>query len=425
MFVKLTEMPDDHTNLYSEATIASYTSNNTNSHLDYIINRNVSSSSTSMTEQETWNSNPKPQQPFTELAGVVIVLHDVLTPCLALASILGNCICIAVLLRRRLSSLSTSHYFIAIMTSEVIHMGTLLHTWINDYKMYTNTYSIAGWCQFVTMVQNATDFLAGWFVLTLILDRFISCWFTNFECHWCTPLKAKMIIVTSAIAAIIIFLNTSMIHGEYRITGKIYCLALPGYEHEHNMLHITSAFVNVILVYGCTAVLTIFTVVKCLFQRRDRCRHPVRLTARSVSAMLKQSVNDNNEAQSQIIVFCVFILCFLISGTPQQGIDLSFAINNFVEPQSPTNQLHQLYQLLLGRIFTYMKYIRIVFNFPLFIMSYSLFRNEVKGVLHNALRCTKWCKFRSDFSREMDEVGLCGSKTDYLTPVRIDCESES
>lgn len=392
-------------NLNNQSVFYSFWNNSSNHNSQYVTWNEVSNYSSSYM-LETDHS--------LHLSHIVRVLHLIYTPVLSVIGIVGNLLCMLVLRGKQLRGVSTSHYLQAMLVAEILHLLTLLHTWINDYKMLTDTFSLSGWCQFVTLIHNASQFLSTWFVLTLVIDRFLATWFPSLESRWCNPFKAKVSVVVTCIVAVIVHVNLSIIHAEYEIGSKLYCMLLPQYVNTQQTLETVKVFVDVLLVYSVMLTLSVLIVVRGRRQGGSHFgrRHPVHLTARTASAML---CDDTSTDPRQLIMFIAFITTYLLCNLPSQATQLYFTLYNMTHhPNEPT----QLTQILIHRVLIYLTYTRILTNFPLFLLSYHRFRSELKNKVQYLLNCVVCtCKLRRHTATE--DINLKGIEDiNYLKPVR-------
>ena len=363
------------------------------------------------------------QQAPEALVSLVMCLHLHVIPIFSVLGIVGNTFCIAVFLYERLRGLSFTVYMVSILLAEAVYLLTLFHEWLTDFRQLVDSYRMGGWCQFITMVHNSSSFVAQWSILALVLDRYISACRPKWEPHYCSPVKARIICLSIVIVAVILYLNLSMIHGEYDMGTKHYCLPLPQYKFTYQALTLVQAFVNSLLLYIIVTSLTCITIAQCLRQRA-RSRHPVRLTARSASAMIKHSVQDSggNESQSQRVIFGVFMVTYLIFTLPAQAVYIYTAIYNLQHQMSGDLSLRNHY---LGRVFMFMQHAGVLFNFPLFIIAYRGFRFQLKLMLKQLGTCVYRCygsKMDKDTKLSLAENG---HQRHYLAVIHRDCESEN
>lgn len=138
-----------------------------------------------------------------ELAMTRFVVQRVLMPIVIVLGIVANSINIAVLTRRSMKS-STNHYLSALAVYDVCYLALVFVIILRHYGnvassgWYNRSWPHAMW------LGNTCSNTAVWLTVTFTVERYIG------VCHpmrgkvWCTPRRARIVIVVVCLAAAII-----------------------------------------------------------------------------------------------------------------------------------------------------------------------------------------------------------------------------
>lgn len=188
--------------------------------------------------------SPPPQQ----LEVLVRFLSFYWTPFISIAGLVSNTVCV-VILSHSVAILSTwLLYVTGFVVAETLHLATRLDRWaaILGLDLYGR---VGGWCQLVTFLSDAAEFLALWYAVCLGADRVLHNLPSGRLTKVATSLtSARTALVLLSTVAIIIYINTSITFGEVKYENlPTLCSPLQMFEAVVFRLQITGAFINSIL----------------------------------------------------------------------------------------------------------------------------------------------------------------------------------
>jgi len=138
-----------------------------------------------------------------ELATTRFVVQRVLMPIVIMFGVVANVINIAVLTRRSMKS-STNHYLSALAVYDVLYLALVFVIILRHYAAVASSASYSRYWLHVMWLSNTCSNTGVWLTVTFTVERYIG------VCHpmrgkvWCTPSRARVIIIIVCIAAAII-----------------------------------------------------------------------------------------------------------------------------------------------------------------------------------------------------------------------------
>ena len=140
---------------------------------------------------------------IAELATTRFVVQRVLMPIVIALGVIANIINIAVLTRRSMKS-STNHYLSALAVYDVVYLALVFVIILRHYAAVASSSWYRRCWLYVMCVSNTCSNTAVWLTVTFTVERYIG------VCHpmrgkaWCTPRRARIIIVIVCLAAAIV-----------------------------------------------------------------------------------------------------------------------------------------------------------------------------------------------------------------------------
>lgn len=172
-------------------------------------------------------------------------------PVIAVTGILGNGVVIATL-RSVPKTSSWSLYVVALNAAQVLHLAVQLDTWTSDigYGVYG---VVGGWCQLVTFVSSATEFLIVWSCVLLGLDRAVGR--RGRRASTTPPCGnrvgfARAALVSAGVVSVVVYVNVSLVYGEVRYGdgwSATRCLPLDAFDAAVRRLRLAEAVLNSVL----------------------------------------------------------------------------------------------------------------------------------------------------------------------------------
>ena len=138
-----------------------------------------------------------------ELATTRFVVQRVLMPVVIAFGIIANIINIAVLTRRSMTS-STNHYLSALAVYDVLYLALVFVIILHHYAAVASSAWYNRCRPHAMWLSNTCSNTAVWLTVTFTVERYIG------VCHpmrgkvWCTPKRARIVIVVVCLAAAII-----------------------------------------------------------------------------------------------------------------------------------------------------------------------------------------------------------------------------
>ena len=138
-----------------------------------------------------------------ELATTRFVVQRVLMPIVIVFGVVANAINIAVLTRRSMKS-STNHYLSALAVYDVLYLTLVLVIILRHYAAVSSSSWYSRYWPHAMWLSNTCSNTAVWLTVTFTVERYIG------VCHpmrgkvWCTPSRARVVIVVVCLAAAII-----------------------------------------------------------------------------------------------------------------------------------------------------------------------------------------------------------------------------
>lgn len=191
-------------------------------------------------------------------------------PVIAIAGILGNGVVIATLRSVPRTSSSWSLYVVAVNAVQALHLAVQLDTWTSDigYGIYG---VVGGWCQLVTFVSSATEFLVVWFCVLLGIDRAVAAIRRTRRAASILPCSgvvfARVALVSVGVLAVVVYVNVSLIYGEVRYgdSWSTWCLPLDAFDAAVRRLRLANAVLNsalpMLVLVPCVVIVALTAVL--------------------------------------------------------------------------------------------------------------------------------------------------------------------
>ena len=188
-----------------------------------------------------------------KLRAVLYHMRWYFTPTLVIAGILGNTLSILILLTSQLRYVSATHYLVGTAVVNTLYLVSLGLRWLNLFGI--DVYNSAGWCQFISFSNSVCEFLSIWYVVSFTVDRYIrSCWIKQAH-DMCTPFRAKSVLLSQLLVAIVVYMNISLTVGVVRLRGRPECAPLSIFYHDLRILDTLDIIINVMIPHSAIMVL--------------------------------------------------------------------------------------------------------------------------------------------------------------------------
>ena len=152
------------------------------------------------------------------------IVHNLdlyLVPCLAVGGILGNILSFLVFVGTYLKHMSSSVYLAGLAVSDSVFLLMVFLSWSSNVNIYI--YHRPGWCHLFVYLAYVSSFLSVWYVVCFTVERYIAVCFPLKRQDWCTARRARIVVTSLAVAAILLYtyaLWTSEVMDYY---GRPFC----------------------------------------------------------------------------------------------------------------------------------------------------------------------------------------------------------
>ena len=227
------------------------------------FDRNFSSNFTS------WKTNGVAIEHNYGIEMTLPYLKIYISPCVAVAGIIGNVLSCLVLLGSKLRTFSSSHYLVSLYMANSFYLVDYLLKWliIHDYDIQGQP----EFCQVMNLLENVSVFLSNWFMVTYCVDRYICNAWPMDAARMCSFIRARVVIVCVIIVALILHFNMSitMAVTEYGQLRKSRCMVQRHSLVNPRLKTAVELIFNIVVPYLCLLLIVALLVYHTCTQRRD------------------------------------------------------------------------------------------------------------------------------------------------------------
>lgn len=171
---------------------------------------NTSSSSADV-QQKTSQQNYEPQisSAESELIFLEILFQVYLPPVLIVLGTVGNCLTIFVMRRKNLCQCSISFYITAFACCSLVMLYLFLGTeWISKIFNQKSVDEKADWlCPVWQFISRVISYSGIWFVVAMMIDRYIVIWHPKQFSTLCTLFMAKFVAIIIFVGLVVISIH--------------------------------------------------------------------------------------------------------------------------------------------------------------------------------------------------------------------------
>lgn len=183
------------------------------------------------------------------------------TPMIILVGIAGNLLSFLVFTQTHLKCQSSSIYLASLAMVDNVFLVSLTFIWLN--QMEIRVFHTNGWCQSLVYCTYVTTFLSVWYVVTFTIERFIIVHFPLRKDKYCTPQRAKRVVLTLALFALGLYAFIPFTSGVLHICGMSpVCMPLPQYYSVMTVATSLDAAVTLIIPSLIIVLLNICIAIK-------------------------------------------------------------------------------------------------------------------------------------------------------------------
>ncbi|KAK6169414.1 hypothetical protein SNE40_020476 [Patella caerulea] len=269
---------------------------------------NVTNAST-----DIWMYPPRP--PIPRLVQAIDLFNYYSVPIIVVLGSIGNILSYLVFTKTRVKKVSSVRYLAAIAITDTGFLWTFFFT---PLQMYYNQPIITyvGVCQVVTFLNYAFTFLCIWYMVALVVDRFISLYMPLRKSSMCTVFRAKIVIVGLAAMAVVCYSYVTYFYGTDGDYGQ-YCVPFLVFQgHYQNLDRIDTVFVAVIPYVIITILIVLILIRSCEYYRISA---SAEICPRSESR--RRAGRQTSHPPTRITrVLCPVIIITLLFNIPQNVI---------------------------------------------------------------------------------------------------------
>ena len=300
-------------------------------------------------------------------------------PIICVFGILGNLVSFRVFVFTRFKKHSSSLYIVALTVSDTIFLWSLFLSWLGNGRIGICYGHYPVWCHIMIYVTYVCSFLSVWYVVLIMVDRYIVVCHSLHVPNWCSKRRARIaIVIVSSFGALI-------------YAHMFFTMAVKGenctLEPKPFMMQIVSIVIyvdTVITFIFPFAVIIVLNVIVVSSVRRFVIQHTV-----SKGRPMAAPPNILSKAQYRITrTFILISVMLLVTNVPSHGIRFYIVLKGLIQTPNPQLALAQ-------HICQVVYYTNYATNFLLYTVSSRIFRKYVscKHV------CYYFSKRRYDYTR--------------------------
>ena len=293
-------------------------------------------------------------------------------PIICIFGIVGNILSFKVFVFTSFGKYSSSIYIAALSLSDTVFLWSLLLSWLGNGRIgvYYGHYPV--WCHLMIYVTYVCSFLSVWYVVLIMVDRYIVVCHSLHVPNWCSKTRARVATGTVSMFGILLYAHTFFTAD---VMGKN-CSIQP----KPFMIQIVSIviYVDTAITFVIPfAIIFILNIIVLYSIRTFRTEQSIKLKDRNSSKASKAPANVLSKAQYRITrTFILVALMLLVTNVPSHGIRFYIIIKSLIqEENSVLAQAQHICQIVY--------YTNFATNFLLYSVSSRLFRKY--------LSCTYLC----------------------------------
>ncbi|XP_048741872.2 thyrotropin-releasing hormone receptor-like [Ostrea edulis] len=314
-------------------------------------------------------------EPFYEF---VHILYKYFIPFLCVFGIVGNVLSFRVFIFTSFAKQPSSVYLAALSVSDTWFLSALLVSWVGSIDRFATQSRV--FCMISIYITYVTSFLSIWYVVLIMLDRYIV------VCH---PLKGprmcsrqRVLIALSIITAFAMLfyshcfftMKTDQIDDNERQLCRIR-------ESYYHVLRVITYFDSIVTFIIPIAAVFVFNIAVIRAIRRFYFRQ-FQMSHGRLYSSTSPLYNILSKAQVRLTVMLIIVSSvFLVLNLPSHGIRFFILVNDFLKRRQENFHL-----FLIQHCLQIMYYINFAINFVL----YCTFSKSFRRCFKESSRCQKF-----------------------------------
>ncbi|XP_075234988.1 uncharacterized protein LOC142332427 [Lycorma delicatula] len=195
-------------------------------------------------EYQAYATYPEDCSPMMD---ILDYFHIYYIPTIILVGLIGNLLSCIVFLKTHLKMRSSSYYLAALATADFGFLATLLCVWLNN-NIGLQVFNKEGWCQGLVYASSVFSFLSVWLIVAFTVERFIAVQYPLHRPHMCTVERAKTIVLSLTILALLVHCYSFFTAGITDIGhGDKICDMRENYREAMRIINIIDSIVTLIV----------------------------------------------------------------------------------------------------------------------------------------------------------------------------------
>lgn len=282
-------------------------------------------------------------------------------PIISIFGILGNILSFKVFVFTSFRKYSSSLYIAALSVSDTVFLLSLFLSWLGNGRIGIYYGHFPVWCHLMIYVTYVCSFLSVWYVVLIMVDRYIVVCHSLRVPNWCSKRRARLAISLVTLFGFLIYIHmffTTEVMGEN-------CALQP----KAFMIQLVSIVIyvdTVITFIFPFAVIIILNVIVLSSIRRFVMQH---IISKGKNVSMQQNILS--KAQYRITrTFVLISVMLLVTNLPSHGIRFYIILKGLIQKQNPVlAQAQHICQLIY--------YTNFAANFLLYSVSSRMFRKYV------------------------------------------------
>lgn len=173
-------------------------------------------------------------------------LHTYYIPFIIAVGFIGNFLSCIVFLTTHLRMRSSSYYLAALAVADFGFLAVVLIVHCSFNNIF-DIYNTNGWCQFFVYLSSVCASLSVWLVVAFTIERFIAVQYPLQRPHICTVSRAKAVVVSLTIFALVSQSYLFWIAGMVPIKDRLECEMRPVYLEFMRVVNFIDTFTTLII----------------------------------------------------------------------------------------------------------------------------------------------------------------------------------
>lgn len=199
---------------------------------------------------------------------VMTILNTYFTPVVIVIGATGNLLAFLVFTVTHLRRQSSSVYLASLALADMGFLLSLFIVWLGSVRIPVFTRNV--WCQSVVYLTYVCTFLSVWYVVSFTVERYIIVWYPLRKDRFCTPRRARIVVLTLALAACVLYSFGTWTSGVVEVLGMPVCIPYPQYYHFFTAMEGVDTALKLIIPSTIVIVLNIRIIMKIISVDRQR-----------------------------------------------------------------------------------------------------------------------------------------------------------